>query len=162
TRQTAVAQQTWSLPAPWSAQDIGSPSVAGSASFNQGSFSIHAGGGDIAGRSDQFTFIYQQVAGDVDIAGRVDSVTAASSSSRSGVMIRSSLAANATFNYVAVSASSGVTSERRSNTQARQTSGPSVNAPYWVRLVKKGTTVTAYSSADGATWATIDTQTVSF
>src|SRR5215831_6312802 len=104
TRQTAVAQQAWSLPAPWSAQDIGNPALAGSASFNQGSFAVHAGGGDIGGQSDQFTFIYQQVAGDVDIAARVDSVTAASPSSRAGVMIRSSLAANANFNYAAVSA----------------------------------------------------------
>src|SRR5689334_4590406 len=74
--QTVVAQQTWSLPAPWNAQDIGSPAIAGTASFDQstGAFGISAAGSGVGGRSDQFTFIYQQVTGDVEIIARVDSV----------------------------------------------------------------------------------------
>ena len=53
----AVAQTTWSLPAPWSAQDIGNPAVAGSASVDQGTFTINAGGTDIWGQSDQFHYV---------------------------------------------------------------------------------------------------------
>src|SRR5690242_10046473 len=90
-----TSAQSWSLPSPWSAQDIGSPALAGSASSNQGSFTITAAGTDIGGQSDQFTFIYQQVSGDVDVIARVDSITAADPASKTGVMIRSSLAANA-------------------------------------------------------------------
>lgn len=33
-------------------------------------------------------------------------------------------------------------------------------APYWVRLVRQGNTVTAYRSADGRQWATIGSETV--
>src|SRR5262245_57259837 len=70
------AQQAWSLPSPWSAQDIGSPAIPGSASFDQGTFTITAAGADIWGQSDQFSFIYQQVTGDVEVIARVDSVSA--------------------------------------------------------------------------------------
>lgn len=157
-----VIAQTWSLPAPWSAQDIGSPSTPGSATFDQGTFTIHAAGNGLGNRSDQFTFIYQQVTGDVDIAARVDSLTAASSSSKSGLMIRNSLAPNASYGYAFVSASNGVDFQRRPDDGANSflTNGPSTNAPYWVRIAKKGTTVTGYSSADGKNWATITSRTI--
>jgi regulation of enolase protein 1 (concanavalin A-like superfamily) len=162
--QKAAVAQTWSLPTPWSAQDIGSPATAGSATFDQGTstFNITAGGSDIGGRSDQFTFIYQQVTGDVEVIARVDSVTAADPWSESGVMIRGSLAANAAHGSALVSAGRGVAFQRRLNNggSSATTFGPSVNAPYWVRLVRKGTTVTAYSSANGTTWSTISSRTI--
>ena len=87
----AVAQQASSLPSPWSVQDIGNPAIAGTATFDQGTFTITAAGSDIWGQSDQFNFVYQQVTGDVDVIARVNSVTAAHSWSKSGVMIRLSL-----------------------------------------------------------------------
>src|SRR3954467_8109132 len=106
-RHTAVAQQAWSLPTPWSAQDIGNPTVAGSATFDQGTFTINAGGADIWGQSDQFTFVYQQVTGDVDVVARVDSISAAHAWSKSGVMIRSSLAPNAAHGFALLSSGHG-------------------------------------------------------
>jgi regulation of enolase protein 1 (concanavalin A-like superfamily) len=161
-RHTIAAQQTWSLPAPWSAQDVGGPAIGGSASFDQGTFSINASGSDIWGKSDQFTFVYQQITGDVEIVARVDSVTAANSWSKSGVMIRSSLAANAAHGYALVSAGRGVAFQQRSTNggSSSNTTGPGAAAPYWVRLVRKGTTVTAYSSATGTTWSTIASRTI--
>src|SRR3954467_6295989 len=146
-RHTAVAQQAWSLPTPWSAQDIGNPTVAGSATFDQGTFTINAGGTDIWGQSDQFTFVYQQVTGDVEVIARVDSVSAAHAWSKSGVMIRSSLAPDAAHGFALVSAGRGVAFQRRSTNGGASSSspGPSVAAPYWVRLVRLGTTVTSYS-----------------
>jgi regulation of enolase protein 1 (concanavalin A-like superfamily) len=161
-RQTAVAQQTWSLPAPWNVQDIGNPPIAGSASFDQNTFTITATGSDIGGQSDQFTFVYQQVTGDVEVSARVDSVSAADAWSKSGVMIRSSLSADAAHGYALVSAERGVAFQRRLSDggSSRNTYGPSAAAPYWVRLVRKGTTVTAYSSADGTSWVTISSGTI--
>jgi len=157
------AQQAWSLPSPWSAQDIGNPAIPGSASFNQGTFTINAAGADVGGRSDQFSFIYQQVSGDVDVSVRIDAVSSASTGSKSGVMIRSSLAANAAHGFAFVSAGRGVDFERRASVggTTSSTNGPSVAAPYWVRLVRKGTTLTAYSSANGTSWSTISSRTIS-
>ncbi|HEU4935164.1 MAG TPA: Ig-like domain-containing protein [Vicinamibacterales bacterium] len=162
-RQTAAAQQTWSLPAPWSARDIGNPAILSTGSFDQGTFTITAEGSDIGGQWDQFNFVYQQVTGDVEVIARVDSVSAADRWSKSGVMIRSSLAADAAHGYALVSAGRGVAFQRRLNNggASGNTFGPSVSAPYWVRLVRKGTTVTAYSSPNGTTWTTISSKTIS-
>ncbi len=161
-RQTAVAQQAWSLPSPWTVQDIGNPAIPSTGSLDQGTFTITAEGSDIWGQSDQFNFIYQQVTGDVEVIARVDSVSAAHAWSKSGVMIRSSLAANAAHGYALVSAGRGVAFQQRLNTGGSSTNtyGPSVSAPYWVRLVRKGTTVTAYSSSNGTTWSTISSSTI--
>src|SRR4051812_322727 len=163
--QAAVAQQTWTLPAPWNAQDIGAPAIGGSATFDQstGTFGITAAGTGIGGRSDQFTFIYQQVTGDVEVIAKIESISAVRAWSKSGVMIRSSLAANAAHGYALVSAGHGVAFQRRLNNAGSSslTYGPTVSAPYWVRLVRKGTTLTSYSSADGTTWAALTSRTVS-
>ena len=161
-KQAAAAKQTWNLPAPWSAQDIGSPAIRGSATFSEEVFTVTAGGSDIGGAADQFTYIYQQVSGDVDVIARVDSVSAANASSRSGVMIRSSLTSGSAHASAFVKAGGGVVYQSRAAAGGSTTSvsGPSVAAPYWVRLVRKGTTVTGYSSANGSSWSTISTQTI--
>jgi regulation of enolase protein 1 (concanavalin A-like superfamily) len=158
----AAAQTPWSLPAPWSAQDIGSPAIAGTTTFDQGRFTISAAGTDIWGRADQLTFVYQQVTGDVDLFARVDSVAMASNWSKAGVMIRNSLAANSAHGVALVSAGKGVAFQRRRQDGGLTTNsyGPNVAPPQWVRLVRLGTSVTAYSSADGSTWSVVGSSTI--
>src|SRR5437762_3381498 len=137
-RHTAIAQQAGNLPSRWSAQDIGNPTVAGSATFDQGTFTISAGGSDIWGQSDQFTFVYQQVTGDVEVIARVDSISAAHAWSKTGLMIRSSLAPDAAHGFALVSAGRGVAYQYRPSDGgvSSNASGPAVTAPYWVRLVR--------------------------
>ena len=152
------------VPSPWVARDIGAPTPAGSSSYNStsGTFSITAGGADIWGTSDQFHFIYQAISGDVEVIARVDSITQAYPWSKSGVMIRASLAANAAHASAFVSAAKGVAFHRRPQTggSSTNTSGGLFTAPRWVRVVRAGTRVTAYSSADGTTWSTIASDTI--
>src|SRR5256885_1819479 len=103
-RSTAFA----AVPTPWATRDIGAPALAGSASFLNGRFTIGGGGIDIWGTSDQFRFVYQRVAGDFQIVARVESLTQADVWSKAGVMIRSSLNADAVHGFVEVTAGSGV------------------------------------------------------
>ena len=158
----AQAQSGSALPAPWSAQDIGSPAIAGGVSSAPGSFTISAGGTDIWDTADQFHFVYQQITGDVDVIARVDSLGATDSWAKSGVMIRSSLAANASHGFALVSAANGLAFQRRTQDGAisEHTAGPPAAAPRWVRIVRAGTTLTAYSSADGKSWSTMGSSTV--
>lgn len=151
-----------SVPSPWSAGDIGSPAVAGSSSFDQGQFTVIAGGADIWGQSDEFHFVYQQVSGDVDVIARVDSLTQVNHWAKMGVMIRSSLAANAAYGFALVSAGKGTAFQSRPSVGAGSANayGPAAEAPYWVRLVRVDTDVTAYASADGKTWQTVDSATI--
>jgi regulation of enolase protein 1 (concanavalin A-like superfamily) len=158
---TSLAQAQ-SVPAPWSASDIGSPQIQGSSQFSNGTFTIEAAGEDIWNRSDQFHFVYRPVAGDVEIVARVDSFSAPHWWAKVGVMIRGSLAADAPHASALLSADSGIVFQRRTTDGAESASsaGPSVTSPYWVRLVRAGTQVTAYSSSDGARWELIQSLTM--
>lgn len=157
-----AAQLFAQVPSPWTARDIGSPAIAGSVSFYQGQFTVTAAGSDIWGASDQFQFVYQQITGDVDVVARVDSVTMAHAWSKAGVMIRSSLAANAAHGFALVSAGKGVALQSRAQDGglSTNTAGSLAAPPQWVRLIRSGTQLTAYSSATGSTWTTIGTATI--
>src|SRR5687767_5678363 len=107
-----VSAQT--LSGGWTATNIGSPALSGSASFNGSVFTVSAAGLDIAGTSDQFVFTYRTIAGDGDVVARVNSLTATDAWAKSGVMIRGSLAANAPHVYAATSPASGAAMQYRS------------------------------------------------
>src|SRR4029450_8062358 len=109
----------------------------------RGTFTITAGGADIWGQSDQFTFIYQQVSGDVDVVARVDSLIASDPWAKAGVMIRSSLAANAAHGFALVTPGNGVAFQSRlqDGGTSSHTAGPAVAAPRWVRLVRSGSMI---------------------
>jgi hypothetical protein len=149
------------LPAGWTASDVGAPPAAGVAQYSNGTFTV-AGAGDVAGTSDQFRFVYAQVTGDVEIRARVVSVEAVATWSRAGVMVRESLAANAAFGYMFLSAGSRSAFQTRpaTGTVRQHTAEAAASAPYWVRLVRQGTTVTAWRSADGAAWTVAATMTL--
>jgi regulation of enolase protein 1 (concanavalin A-like superfamily) len=61
-----------------------------------------------------------------------------------------------------------VTPGKNNNVQRRtaasgvsaSTPGAAVKAPYWVKLTRSGTTVSAYESANGVTWSTVGTATI--
>src|SRR5690349_18905043 len=152
------------VPSPWTARDIGSPTPAGSSSYDQtsGTFAIDAGGSDIWGSSDKFHFIYQPISGDVDITADVESITMADAWSKSGVMIRASLAANSAHGFALVSAGKGAAFQRRTQTggSSSHTAAGNVAPPRWVRLVRAGTQLTAYISSNGTSWTTIGSATI--
>ena len=151
-----------SVPSPWSASDIGTPQLSGSSRFENGAFSIDAAGDDIWNRSDQFHFVYRPVAGDVEIIARVDSFSAPHWWAKVGVMIRGGLAADAPHASALLSSENGIVFQRRTTggDESASSAGPWVTSPYWVRLVRAGTLVTAYSSSDGARWELIESSNI--
>jgi len=156
----AVSAQ--SVPSPWVHADVGAPTLAGTASYSSGIFTIDAAGTDIWGTGDQFDFVYQQVTGDVEIVARVRGLTKQHAWAKAGVMIRSTLAANSAHGFALVSAANGVHFHRRataggiSSSTAASTSLP----PAWVKAVRSGNTVTTYWSATGSSWTTIGSVTL--
>jgi regulation of enolase protein 1 (concanavalin A-like superfamily)/sulfur relay (sulfurtransferase) complex TusBCD TusD component (DsrE family) len=149
-------------PAPWTSADVGSPTLAGSTDYANGTFSIRASGADIWDPSDQFHFAYQQVTGDVDIIARVASLDQ-TWWSKAGVMVRGSLAGNAMHASMFASGSHGMAFQRRPTAGGTSvhTAGWSSSAPVWVKLTRRGTTVTASQSLNGTTWSQVGTQTLS-
>ena len=138
----------------WTEQDIGNPAIAGSATSSTSGFTIAAGGTDIGGYSDQFRFVYQPVTGDVDVRARVDSLTYTLAGAKAGVMIRGSLTPGAAHGFALVSAGSTAFDRRtQPDGSSAHTAGALVAAPQWVRLVRQGSIVSAYTSTDGAGWS---------
>jgi methionine-rich copper-binding protein CopC len=145
------------LPSPWLTQDIGTGMLAGSATHNAGTFT-QAGSGTISGTSDRLRFSYQMLSGDGEIIANISALQNTGTSSRVGVMIRDTLtnnskqifmgmSATATYRWVRRTATGGSTSTTNSST------GTVPNT--WVRLVRSGTTITAYKSTNGTTWTTV-------
>ena len=151
-----------SVPSPWTARDIGAPTLTGLATYASGVFTIDGAGSDIWASSDQFYFVYQAVSGDVDISARLNSLDDVYSWTNAGVMIRSSLSASAAQAYTASTSANGLYFRRRlaNGGMVTAVSGPESAAPIWVRLVRKGTLVTSYWSSNGTSWTTIGSSTI--
>ncbi len=152
------------LPNGWTDSDIGSPSLAGSATFSNNTFTIKGSGADIYGTSDQFNYAYVSTNGDMTVTAHVASQTNTNGWAKSGVMIRETTAANAAYVGIYVTPSNGVDMQYRSATGVSATDlarASGIVAPYWVRLVRSGNTFTGYRSADGVTWTQVGSISVS-
>lgn len=150
------------LPLPWRNGDIGSPR-AGLASLTGGVFTTAASGTDIWGNSDSFHYVYQPVNGNVTITAQVTSLDATNPWAKAGVMIRDGLGADAKNAFIAVTPANGVNFQRRiaaagASTNTQQTGAA---APYWVRLVRSGNSLTGYYSTNGSSWTQLGTETIS-
>jgi hypothetical protein len=158
TASLVVNATSGGLPSGWSDTDVGTPSIAGSASYSSGVFTINGSGADIWGTADQLHFAYESTSGDQTVIARVASQTGANAWAKSGVMIRESTNAGASYVGLYVTPGNGVSIQFRNGTGTsaidlgRQTG---VTAPYWVKLVRSGNTFTGYGSPDGSTWTQV-------
>jgi hypothetical protein len=153
---------------PWATQDIGSVSPAGSGSNSGGVFTINTGSGSEflnAETSDSFTYTYEQVSGDCTLTARVATLSCSDAiKGESGVMIRNDLTASGAFALMGVTTGRGAVFTTRSTAGAANVDsyGANVTAPYWVRMVRSGSSFSAYESPDGSTWTQVGTtQTIS-
>lgn len=144
--------------APWTSVDVGAPSVPGSASQSAGTYSVHGSGADIWGADDQFQYVYQSLPGDGTITARVTSLDNADPWSKAGVMVKQAAVAGRPYALLAVTPGNNMHFQYGFGNDAAA-------VPYrfpdaWVRLTRSGTTVVAYTSADGITWTTVGTTTL--
>jgi len=151
------------LPSPWLNQDVGSTGLAGSTTFAAGVFTVKGAGGDVWGAADGFQFAYQSLNGDGQIVARVAAVQNTNSNAKAGLMFRGSLTAGSAHVILDVEPNGNIEFMTRS-TNGGQTSwlaGATDPAPVWLKLVRSGSTVTGFMSADGSTWTTVGSTTIS-
>jgi regulation of enolase protein 1 (concanavalin A-like superfamily) len=159
---SAAAAQT--LPSGWTLRTIGGSGVlAGRASQTSGTYVIEGAGADIWGTADQFSYVYRQVTGDVTIVARVASVENTDPWAKAGVMIRETLSGGSKHAFALVSPQRGRALQYRSGTggTTSSASGATGTAPVWLRVVRRGSTFTAARSADGVSWSSIGSATIS-
>ena len=147
------------LPSPWADADVGSPALAGSASYSNGVFTVNGSGADIWGSSDQFNYVSQSLTGDGTIVARVTSQSDTDPWAKAGVMIKQSTAGGTPYALLGVTPGYGVHFEYGYNTDVGGESYSFPNA--WLKLTRTGSTITAYSSADGSTWTPVGATTIS-
>ncbi|MBV8880790.1 MAG: hypothetical protein JO332_12540, partial [Planctomycetaceae bacterium] len=162
-KQIIPANRLFSLPSPWRNADVGSVGLPGSTGFASGTFTVKGSGADIWGSADGFQFAYRPLAGDGTVVARVASVQNTDVWAKAGVMIRETLAPDSRHAFMAITPGNGAAFQRRVGPGGASThsAGPAVVAPYWVRLVRSGSTVTGSVSNDGATWTTVGSDTIS-
>jgi hypothetical protein len=135
---------------------VGSPALAGTSTFVNATFTVSAAGADIWGTSDQFRYTYQQHAADLDLVAKVVSLQNTNPWTKGGVMIRNSLNANSAHASLFVTPSNGIAFQYRvSSGSTTMHVGATGQAPVWLKLQRRGSTITGFRSADGASWTQI-------
>ena len=151
------------LPAGWASRDIGSVSAAGSTSISGDTWTLRGSGADVWGSADEFHFASRTMTGDGTVLARVASVSNTDVWTKAGVMIRETLTAGSKHASMFVSPGKGLAFQRRTATGGATTSlsGFAGAAPYWVAIVRAGTTFSAYISTTGANWTLVGSETIS-
>ena len=150
------------LPNPWATQDVGSVGQPGSASYTNGTFTLTGSGTDIWGWSDSFRYVFRPLNGNGTIIARVASMQSSAYPAKAGVMIRETLTGTAANTMLALQANGTIELITRhvadgwGDVSATSTQVP----PTWLKLVRAGTTVTGYVSADGSSWSLVGTVTL--
>jgi hypothetical protein len=161
---TVTSSGGGSLPPPWVDQDVGSPGISGSATYDasSGTFTVSGSGADIWGTADSFHFAYQTLNGDGTIIARVTGQGNTDPWAKAGVMIRETLDPGSTFSDMVVTPGNGTAFQGRDHTGGPATSagGPILGLPTWVMIARAGNTFVGSVSADGTNWTAVGTVTI--
>jgi alpha-L-fucosidase len=147
----------------WQTTDIGTVGAAGSHSASASYHLVRGAGADIWNTGDQFRYVYQPLSGDGTITAKVETMQNTGGWAKAGVMIRETLATNSKYAIAYVSPSNGTALQQRTTTSGAATGVaniPGISAPYWVRLARIGSNITAYQSADGVAWNQLGSTTI--
>jgi hypothetical protein len=159
--------------------DIGNPAIKGIVSVLKDGFDITAGGADIWGVKDEFSFTYIERTGDFDMISRIESLTTADQYTKAGLMARENLTAGSRHIYFQAFSDN---SPRNKNNggfefQYRPVKDSLMKAIYpksftgtpefpvvypntWIRLQRTKNVFTGYYSTDGKTWKPYTTYTL--
>jgi hypothetical protein len=144
----------------WIDEDIGWPALAGSASYDNGVWTISGSGMDIWNFSDEFHYAYTPTTENCVIIANVRSLDYTDIWAKAGVMFRDDNSGPSMFAMVVATPANGIAFQWRDSTGGQCSwSGVGGAAPMWVKLWRAGNVFSAYSSADGTTWNQIGTET---
>lgn len=162
TTSTPVHVNRITRTAPWVGADVGSVPVRGATSVSGDAVTVK-GSGAIGGTADSFRFAFQRRDGDCEIVARIDAISKVYPEVAAAVMVRADLAPSAPFammelTYLGSGKVSRFSVRSAHGAEAVVTQYPAVpeevpiDTPYWVRLTRRGATVTGAVSPDGVTW----------
>jgi len=106
---------------------------------------------------DQFHFVHQPMTGDGTVTAQVTAQADTGAWAKAGLMIKDGTASGSSYAAIMVTPGHGVLMQADAKTELTERSA--TGAP-WLRLTRAGQSVTGYESADGVTWTTVGTLTV--
>ncbi|HXM57158.1 MAG TPA: PQQ-binding-like beta-propeller repeat protein, partial [Candidatus Dormibacteraeota bacterium] len=147
---------------PWTCQDIGGATPAGSQTLNGGTWTVQGGGADIWGTADQFRFESQPLAGDGTVSARVVAQGNTNAWAKAGVMLRQTTDPGSIYYAMELTPGNGLQVQFRATTGGSAAIAASVagTAPAYVRVARSGSTFTAYTSSDGSAWTPVSGSSV--
>ncbi|GIO15702.1 hypothetical protein J19TS2_52570 [Cohnella xylanilytica] len=152
------------LPEPFGDRDVGAVGIAGSASYDAvtGTFAVRGSGADIWGTEDAFRFVYRPWTGYGQIVARVAGVQNAAEWTKAGLMIRADMTKQSPYAFMALTPGHGSIYQSRLQPGGASTltNGSSTAAPYWVKLVRDESGISAFDSSDGTNWMPIKRETI--
>lgn len=160
------------LPSGTATTDIGGGGLLGLGGIATGSACFEApntydikGAGDLATLSDKFRFVYKSFTGDGSLIVKVTTQDAVNASNKAGIMFRESLSGGASYALLALTSGNGALLQSQTllglSVSSTSTGAGVIKAPYYLRLVRSGSTFTGAVSADSITWTTIGSKSVS-
>ncbi|WP_234405564.1 PQQ-dependent sugar dehydrogenase [Paenibacillus sp. IHBB 10380] len=161
--EVEVETSAGAVPNPWKQQNIGSPAMTGSASYDLAAdqFSVSGAGTDIWGKSDQFNYVYQPWTGDGSIVALVSSQTSSHDFAKAGIMIRETLNADSKHVDLLLTPTNGFTFQYRTETGGTsQSEKIASTSPTWVKLERKGNIIKGYVSNNGLNWGDLGNLTI--
>jgi hypothetical protein len=154
------------LPGGWGDNDVGAPSLSGSASYSSANnrYTVNASGSDIGGTSDQFNFVGRTMTGDGSVIARIDQLSSADPGAKAGVMVRNDASAAAMFASASLTPQNSILFQWRTTTGAAAgsvTISPGLSGPIWLNVSEHGNQFSAYYSGDQIHWTQVGaTQTI--
>jgi beta-glucanase (GH16 family) len=154
-------------------QDIGSPSIAGSADFDGLTYTLNGASTDVWGTSDQFNFDSQSITGNATLITQVDWVGETGTYAKGGLMIRNGTAANASYAFLSLNPSKiDGSGNGAANFEFRTTAGVAsvsggiitgedlANGPIWLKLVRSGNTLSGSVSSNDINWTLVGSTSI--
>lgn len=138
----------------WTFTPVGTHTLPGSATHQNGTYTLESSGYDLAGTSDEVVFVHQPVSGDTALSAKLTSLTASDSNAGAGVMFRDSMDPNG--NFVALKMTAGRALKLESRTGGGNVTSVSLGTmaafPKYLKLVKTDQLYSAYVSDNGTSW----------
>ena len=148
--------------------DVGATGLAGSAVYSNGSWTVKGAGADIPvpvlQSKDAFNFAFQKLSGNIAIVARITAMDNTDAAAKAGIMFRESLSDDARFTGLFMQPNNRIASTWRgaaawSKTNISWNNPPGgyldhyvAGRPYWLKLEKTGSRITAYHSFDSISW----------
>jgi subtilisin family serine protease len=152
-----------SLPAGWANVDIGNTGRLGATKWGSQQVRLDAGGTDLWSTADAFHFVYRRWTGDGTFVTRIDSLIRPADGvlALAALMIRESLTPGSKHASLMISSDGKAKFRRRAavggTTASDGPSAGSVVVPVWLKLTRRGTMVSAFTSTDGVSWRPVHT-----